>query len=321
MAQAQPLTLQRGQAVTGVELTLLAGASAWVSGVVLDDNGQPATGRVFVSVRRMGTGVIEFGQFSADAPVDGTFRAKLPPGEYGIEARRTIPREAGPPAAADERVGTLQVSVNGTPLSNLVVPLGAAATITGRVVFDGAEAPRRGTPADALAVSFSALPGDRCRRGDVENQRDRLAGDGRESDWTFRIAGLSGTCVASMTTRNLGAWFVSAIHYGDLDLLDRPVRFEPGQVLSDVRVVLSHRRTQLTVRVIDNGLPTREYVALVFPLDRSRWRISSRLVPRHRASGRESLKGHGLACHHRQQRGHRHRLPVAARRLLRDCAR
>ena len=196
-----------------------------------------------------------------------------------IEARRTIPREAGPPAAADERVGTLQVSVNGTPLSDLVVPLGAAATITGRVVFDGAEAPQRGTPADALAVSFSALPGDRCRRGDVENQRDRLAGDGRESDWTFRIAGLSGTCVASMTTRNLGAWFVSAIHYGDLDLLDRPVRFEPGQVLSDVRVVLSHRRTQLTVRVIDdNGLPTREYVALVFPLDRSRWRITSRFV-------------------------------------------
>ena len=279
MAQAQPLTLQRGQAVTGVELTLLAAASAWVSGVVLDDNMQPATGRVFVSVRRMGAGAIEFGQFSAEAPGDGTFRAKLPSGEYEIEARRTTAREAGPPAAADERVGILQVSVNGTPLSNLVVPLGAAATITGRVIFDGAEAPLRGTPAEALAASFSALPGDRCRRGDVQNQRDRLAGDGRESDWTFMMTGLSGTCVASMTTRNLGAWFVSAIYYGDLDLLDRPVRFESGQVLRDVRVVLSNRRTQLTVRVIDgHGLPTREYVALVFPLDRSRWRITSRFV-------------------------------------------
>jgi len=59
------------------------------------------------------------------------------------------------------------------------------------------------------------------------------------------------------------------------DLLDRTVTFENGQQWKDVEIVLTDKRTELTLQVADEqGAPTRDYVALVFSTDKTRWELN-----------------------------------------------
>ena len=191
---------------------------------MIGEDGAPMTGRgsVFVSARRTGSGAIDYGQFTVETPGDGTFRARLPPGDYEIEAR-TGSLPTGPGVGIDERLGTLDVSVNGTPVSNLIVQLGPGATMTGRFVFEGAGSPpQQASAGETVTASFSALPGGRCRRGTVQNGSGRVPVE-TAPDWRFRIDGLFGTCVTSFSPVNLGPWSVVGFYYGDVDLLDRPI--------------------------------------------------------------------------------------------------
>jgi hypothetical protein len=281
LTQAQTIAVDRGQAVTGLDLSLLAGTAAWVSGTVLAEDGTPATGPgVFMTARRIGTSGMDLGVVQVELPGDGTFRAKLPPGDYQLDARSSgqpAVDRAGPP---DERMGSLQVAVNGTPTSNLTVQLGPGATMTGRIVFDGdGPRPERGGFADAIAASFTAPPGADCRRGSGRSQPEPPVHASTESDWSFRIRGLFGTCITSMAAVNLKGWSVTGLWYGDIDLFERPVTFQPGQVFQDLRLILSDRRSSLTIQVADaHGLPTREYVALLFSVDPARWTVNSHFM-------------------------------------------
>ena len=91
------------------------------------------------------------------------------------------------------------------------------------------------------------------------------------ADLTFGVDGLIGTCRARVIGAS-GAWMVKAVKSGTVDLLDTPITFENGQQLRDIEVILTDKRTELTLQVSDDsGRPTREYVALVFSVDRERW--------------------------------------------------
>src|SRR5206468_2541221 len=95
---------------------------------------------------------------------------------------------------------------------------------------------------------------------------------------TFSVDGLLGSCVVHVNS-SLGQLSVKAVMAGGVDLLDRPVTFESGQQLRNVEVIVTSKRTDLTLHVADDrGEPTREYVALVFPVDKARWVESSRYI-------------------------------------------
>jgi hypothetical protein len=92
------------------------------------------------------------------------------------------------------------------------------------------------------------------------------------------VEGVSGTCVARLGG-GLGRWTARSITYDGKDLMDQPIVLEPGQQLRDVQVILSDKQTELTMRVVDEqGIPTREYVALVFSVDKARWTDNSRHI-------------------------------------------
>jgi hypothetical protein len=259
MEEAQPITLERGSSVTGLDLIALEGVGAVVSGTVVDATGQPAPGNGSVMARGASEG---FAGSIANGPIkpDGTFQIKLPAGDYSLEARMAA-RQMDP--GTPPQVGVTRVSVSGS-VSDVQIVLGGGASVSGRVVFEGNAADATPAVADTrptmMRMAFSSFDGSLCQTG-----RTTLA-----ADWTFKVEGIVGTCRAQFVG-NLGRWTVKAILHGGVDLMDRPVTFNSEQ-WRNVQVVLTDKRTELDVQVTDpNGNATREYVALVFSVDKTRW--------------------------------------------------
>jgi hypothetical protein len=272
--QAQPIAVERGVSVTGMEIAVIEGAAAQVSGTLVDASGQPVTRGGMVSVRPIvkdvaGSGL---GSSGTSSRPDGTFQLKLSPGEYELEGRLMQMGPGGPPPGgpgSTEQFGSVRLTVSGD-VTGVTIPLGPGATVTGRIVFDGTEAmPAVPTNTNGPGrVMFTSPDGPGCRSG-----RSEIA-----ADWTFIVEGVFGNCMARFNG-GIGRWNVKAITHEGKDLMDRAVRFEQGQQLKDVEVILTDKRTELTLHVADeHGTPTREYAAILFSTDKARWTENSRYV-------------------------------------------
>jgi carboxypeptidase family protein len=265
MDQAQSITIERGQVATGVEFMVLDGTSSAVSGTVVDAKGEPLSSGAYVNARTLND-IASDGMTFGGAGVrqDGTFRLKLAPGEYQLEVQAPQTGISGPDG---QQFGRLRISVGSAPLSGLTVTMGPGATMSGKLVFEG-ESP---LPAslDQITIGAGQIPGG----GNCQSGRGVTIPDG-----TFRVQGILGTC-AVRAMGNIGRWAIKSVTRDDVDLMDRPIAFEPGQRLTNVRVVLTDRRTALELEVTDErGLPTREYVAMVFTQDRTKWNEMSQHV-------------------------------------------
>jgi hypothetical protein len=220
----------------------------------------------FVNAQRLGAAFRNYGAPLGSPLRNGTFALHLTPGEYDLETRGSRPGLMGPLRPEDELSGLLHVSVGGAPISDLTIQLAPASVITGRILFDG-QSPPPDNP-QALRIALSSMPADTmCNQGRSEVF----------PDWTFRIDGAMGSC--SIMPTGIGRWILRSARREDLNLLDQPVRLAPGQTLRDIEVVFTDRRTELVLDVTDeHGLPTRDFVALVFSRDRKRWTENSRFV-------------------------------------------
>jgi hypothetical protein len=268
LAEAQPIRVERAQTVAGIEIVLVDAMASVVSGTVLDSKGQPAQGGS-IQIRRVSSEARDFGMFGGGVRPDGTFRLKVPPGEYELEVHGVRSGVMGPPRKGEEQFGLLRVTATGAPISDLTIQLGPAAVITGRLIFDGSSPP----PDDPQSVriglgSTSPYPAyGMCQPGVIEVS----------PDWTFRIEGAMGAC--NLLPMGVGRWMVKSAGRDEINLVDQAIRFSPGQVWRDIEVVFTDRRTELTLDVTDeHGLPTREYVAVVFARDKRRWAENSRYV-------------------------------------------
>jgi len=279
--EAQPIELTRGQSVSGVEVVLGEGYAATLVGTVINSEGQPA-GNGFVNARTilkgLPTGVFEGG--GTGLRPDGTFRMQLPPGEYVIEAHLSAPFVQGQPQKPEsERSGFARVSLAASTTENVSIVVGRGATASGRVVFEGSTPPPP-LPTQPIFVPFNNSEGQFCRSGQAQ-----IA-----ADWTFRIEGLAGTC-SGPVAGVFGRWTLKAVMMGGENLLERKVTFEPGQSLSDVQLVFTDKRTDLSFRVSDErGESTREYVAIVFATDKSRWIDNTRYLTAYAPPSRELLE-------------------------------
>jgi hypothetical protein len=263
--QALPVTLERGQTLSNIDLVMVDGTTSVITGIVVNTEGEPVRS-AFVNAQTVMKDLP--GGWSAGGTgtrPDGTFQLKLTPGEYQlhVNARATI--GGGPPKPEDEQYGTERLMVTGEPIAGIKITVGNLSTVSGRFVFDG-DSPLPTNP-EQLRMGFSSQDGAMCRSG----RSDTAAG------WTFTVVGVAGTCTA--TPGGSGRWTIKAVMHDGVDLFDRPVTFEPGQHLRDVQVVLTDRRTELGFRVVDDsGQPTREFVALVFPTDKARWTSGYRYI-------------------------------------------
>jgi len=267
--QALPIAVERGTSVTGVEIALVEGVLAKVSGTLVDASGQPVTRNGSIGVRPIIKDVPGgFGMNGTGVRPDGTFELRLAPGEYELEARATPPGVNGPPPPNSEQMGSVRLTLSGDV--NVTIPVGPGATITGRIIFEG-EAAVPSVPANQNGpgrIVFSSSDGPGCRSG-----RSDVA-----ADWTFTIEGVFGTCMARFNG-GLAGWNVKRITHNGKDLMDQSVTFTNGQRMRDVEVVMTDKRTELTLHVTDeHGAATREYATVMFSTDKARWVEGSRYL-------------------------------------------
>ncbi len=259
MSQAQPITVNRAETVPGVDLMLAEGVPTLVTGTVLRSDGEVASAGS-VSTRVVGPDSV-VGYDSAGGTgigQGGAFRLTLAPGEYMLEAQ--VMTRQGPGVGPNEQLfGSARINVGGGSVDNVTIMVGRGATASGRIVFEGSTPPPP-SPGQANVPLYNP-DGPGCR-----SAKATIA-----ADWTFKVEGLSGTCGAQPMGM-FGRWTLKAVTIRGQNLLDQLVTFETGQQYTNVQIVVTDKRTQMDLRVSgDDGQLTREYVALVFPLDKTKW--------------------------------------------------
>ncbi len=140
MSQAQPITLNRGETVAGLEMMLAEGMATIVTGVVLRSDGEPVTSG---SVSARVSGPDATGGYDGGTGIrpGGSFQLNLPPGEYTLEAQVMTRQGPGPRGPDDQLFGSTRISVGGGTTEAVSIVVGRGATATGRVVFEGSTPP------------------------------------------------------------------------------------------------------------------------------------------------------------------------------------
>lgn len=257
--QAQPILLERGKSVAGLAFALVDAPAATVTGVMIDPNGQPVSYGGLVGVRPIVPGSPEsgFGEGGRAINGDGTFRLQVPVGEYELEGHSYDRGPNGLASDGREQFGKVHLAVNGD-MSGIEIPLGYGATISGHLVFDGASAlPTVQSPIWWIQI-VSALPGrSDCRTGHAT----------LKPDLSFTVDGAFGTCTV-VVNGPFDPWQPRAVIHDGIDLLDETISLGNGDCLQDVQVFLTDKRTEVALQVTDDGgQATRDFVALLFPVD------------------------------------------------------
>ena len=274
--QAQPITLNRAETISGLDFTLAEGTPTVINGNVVGAEGPLTEVNGSVSVRVAGPetmgGMFQSGGTGLRA--DGTFRLQLPPGDYILEAQispRVSPNQPYQPR--NQQFGRVRVSLGGNPVESVTIVTGRGATATGRVVFEGTSAvPAPPNGGETHIQLFGEGPA--CRSGQAT-----IA-----PDWTFKVDGLGGICSAPLPGM-IGRWTVKSVMFRGQNIVDRTITFEQGQQYTNLQIVVTDKRPEVELFVAgDDGQPTREYVALAYPVEKSRWqpRLVRPLVPRTR---------------------------------------
>jgi hypothetical protein len=265
--QAQTVVVNRGETVSGIDVTLAEGVPTVVTGIVLAQDNRSFSGGS-ITYRAAGN---EYSGMDGGAPVrpDGSFRFQLPPGDYIFEARAQPPSQGATTVHRPETelFGMVRVNVAGEKLEGLAIPIGGGATATGRIIFEGTTAPPV-APSGTQRIPMYNPDGPGCRPGTATI----------EPDWTFKVEGLGGAC-ASPPGSQFGRWTLKAVMVGERNLMDETVTFEPGQHYGNVRLIVTDKRPMAEFRVVDDaGQPATDYAVVVFPADKERWSQLQRLV-------------------------------------------
>jgi hypothetical protein len=167
-----------------------------------------------------------------------------------------------------EQYGMTKITVGGDVVDVSIV-LGSGATASGRVIFEGDTPPPNPPSTGQMGVPMNATDTNGvCRSGQAQVA----------PDWTFSVEGLIGTC-STPTFGQFGRWTVKSVVVNHQDLRNGSITFEPGQHYTDVQIVVTDRRNELNLHVTDEqGRATREYAAIVFSVEKSRWEGPTQMI-------------------------------------------
>ncbi len=261
VAQAQQLTVELGQTVSDITMSLVTVHTARVSGSAVGADGRPLT-RGFVSMVQR-TGASLFGAANG-APLkpDGTFSvANVAPGEYTMQVN-----SGGGPIANTE-YATARVTVAGQDVSGVQLVAVKPTVAHGRIVFaDPATA--KSLPAGAVHLGAQPI--------DPDNQMFGGGNSTVNDDFSFELRARPGTAVIRVGVSQPG-WSLKAVRFGGVDVTDSGIEFRPNEALDGIEVELTDRPSMLSGTVTDSrGEAVKDFTVVVFARDRARWNDVSR---------------------------------------------
>ena len=271
--QARAVHVTAGQDARDVTFAMAPAPMATISGVTLDEQGQPLPRASVMLIPISGGDVRAAITAGIASGADGVFTFRnVAHGTYVIQA---FGRPVGGGNLAKAPFGALPLTVNGER-SDLSVRIAPGAVARGRITFEGSNtlpAPDR--------VSIGAMP--------IDFVTGPLGGGPPTSitrdDWTFEVQNQIGLRVLRA---NVGApgWIVKDITVGGQDVTDTPVDFRKGDI-NDIEVTFTSQASVLSGSVTDNDVPLREYAVVAFAEDAAKWAFPSRFV----AMGRPTPQG------------------------------
>lgn len=190
---------------------------------------------------------------------DGTFREEnLAPGNWMIVAN-------------EPEYGSVSVRLLGDDIHGLTVTTRKAATVRGRVTFEGGPPPKDGFEFGAAFDGPRTLvSGAGFLRSSAGVSAIRAT---PENGWTFEVQ-ISGMGVF----RYRGStWILKAVLLDGKDVTDTVLDFGTAYAGKPAEIVVTQRRGQLNGAVTnDRGQPANDYVVVLFPEDDAQWTPYSR---------------------------------------------
>jgi len=267
---ARRITLRVGEEAQNINVNLVSGRFAVVSGTVLNSRNAPVEASVQLSA--VDPSGIAPGPGTSSPGGAFSFR-HVPPGEY----RLRVYGERSPSDTGE--FASLPVVVADQDVTGLVVVTSSGATATGRIVFEEGAKP----DARVFVRTAATSPGAAFTNTSV----------GVEPDLTF-----TATRLIERRTFGLGqppeGWFLKSVTHKGVDITDSGYDFKPGEQVSGIQILLTRRATTLTGTVQDDrGDPIGDYTVVAFSSDRNKWGYLTRFVRSVRPDqdGRFALRG------------------------------
>lgn len=253
---AQRLKVVAGQEATAIDITLVAGRAASISGIVTASDGAPLAGaHVGLLQELMGpNGGTMSNITSTNAAGDGAFMLRnIPPGEYQLRANGT------PGSDRSSETASTTVMLSGRDINGLALGGNRGGLVTGRLVTDTGGP----LPPGALRVSTSSATFERANPS-PSPQEDGLAGAAGQFT---RRAPAGPAFIRPIGLRS--GWALKQVLIGGRDYTETPVDIVPDQILADVIVVISNSLPAVSGRVTDARGAAGP--VLLVPADPARW--------------------------------------------------
>lgn len=263
--QAQNLTVAAGQEIGGLDIRLVPGREARVTGVVQDASGAPVPGLMvnFGDITRTVGGALQSqgGVGSARTNERGEFAFEnLSPGEY-------MAYGGGP-----NNTTNATVVLNAGDTKHIVLTPARTPAVAGTLATDD------GSRLPFAAARLTVTPVD----ADPDNVFAPWAGPNAQSprpDWGFRIVNMVGEYLFRVTGLP-DDWRLGAVMFGGRDIIDTPLPVARGAAdVEGLQLVLTRKVARLEGQVLDrNGAVTSDATVIVFAEGRAAWGIGSRFV-------------------------------------------
>jgi protocatechuate 3,4-dioxygenase beta subunit len=277
------INVTAGQEVSSLDVRLIAGAAARVTGLVRDANGEPMAGQAvnLDRITRTTGGALQSAGRGGLTKTDarGAFEfTNLAAGEYLAYA------------GAPSQSATATVIVSDGEVRQVTLVPGRPAAVTGSIVTDeGAPPP---FPAARLAIDpvaadpQSVLPAWGSARA-----------QSAKPDWTFRADSLDGAYFFRVTGLPED-WMLKGVLLGGRDIIDQPLAMAKGQPdVSGVQIVLSRKGAKVTGQVADaTGAPAPDTTVILFAENSAAWGVASRFIRAVRPDGVGRFSIAGLAA-------------------------
>jgi hypothetical protein len=189
---------------------------------------------------------------------DGSFSlSNVPPGEYILSVQ---PMNRGGADAPLAESGVLAITVGGADLLNLRVTTSPGATVTGRVVFEGAARRDNGQGSQVRVMPQTAGPA-----------LPFISAFGVETgvvtdDGTFELKGVRGQVLFRVAAGP--AWTMKSVSHQGVDITDTATDMNSPEGLQGLTIVLTDKVTDVSGQVTDpRGRTVKDYLVVMQPVE------------------------------------------------------